>query len=539
MMKRSLKKIAGMVAFSAGIAMAAETLFSNFALNVNDAGSVGSLWVFSRGDTYSGATLLELSVGSTGNVQVSKSAQVQTSDSVTAIQDNIFVDVLAERRRTPSVYAGKLGYVLPMFKMNDDEKYLQPGGFLSIRGASDDEVYEMPFDVPEALGDLDSAMITAVSGFAYDSSARQIWMARGAAGIRLYDFSGNKASSTDFVLNETASTLDSLKPRYVWSEKVNPFIYDVKRHPETGDLWLATNKGVWTYGKDGTVKRASETLGSEARVTGLWMGGDPLQIIAETSAKGKESSLHGALYRMFDGDKDFAKVDFLDTAGKVQRKDEYDDGDYTVSGVAFIGGTAFVAVGTSGASISGYFKLEKKGIRAWDVNDDGKFQWLYGYETGATDRDVMITSICAFPLEKNRTGLAISTYGNGISVSADSGATWSTILNRHKLGSNLGSVRMVPSVITAGDQSLVSYKVGKDSKVTIDVFSYDMRKIRTVVKSAHRDADASRSTDPKEDFWDGYDEYGRPCTMGVYYVRVKDNHGHVGWGKVMTLGGHK
>jgi hypothetical protein len=25
--------------------------------------------------------------------------------------------------------------------------------------------------------------------------------------------------------------------------------------------------------------------------------------------------------------------------------------------------------------------------------------------------------------------------------------------------------------------------------------------------------------------------------MGVYYVRVKDNHDHVGWGKVMTLGG--
>ncbi|PZW72344.1 hypothetical protein [Fibrobacter sp. UWR1] len=538
MMKRSLVKIAGAVALSAGMSMAAETLISNYALNVSESGSTGSLWVFSRGDTYSGATLLELSVGSTGNVQVNKSSQVQTSDSVTAVQDGVFSDVLAEHRRTPSVYAGKLGYVLPMFKMDDEGNFLQPGGFLSIRGASDDDVYEMPFDVPEALGDLDSTMITAVGGFAYDSSARQIWMARGAAGLRLHDFSSSKAKATDFVLNATTSTLDSLKSRYKWNEKENPFVYDVKRHPETGDLWLATGKGVWTYGKDG-LKKVSEVLGSDARVTGLWMGGDPLQVIAETSAKGNESSVHGALYRMFDGDKDFAKVDFLDTAENAQKKDVYDDGDYTVSGVAFIGGTAYVAVGTSGASVSGYFKLEKKGIRAWDVNDDGKFQWLYGYETGATDRDVIITSICSFPLEKNRTGLAISTYGNGISVSADSGATWSTILNRHKLGSNLGSVRMVPSVITAGDQALVSYKVGKDSKITIDVFSYDMRKIRTIVKSAHRDADASRSTNPKVDFWDGYDEYGRACSMGVYYVRVKDNHGHVGWGKVMTLGGHK
>ena len=79
----------------------------------------------------------------------------------------------------------------------------------------------------------------------------------------------------------------------------------------------------------------------------------------------------------------------------------------------------------------------------------------------------------------------------------------------------------------------------KESKITIDVFSYDMRKVRTIVKDAHRDSDDSRSTNPKEDFWDGYDKAGRPCTMGVYYVRVKDNHGHVGWGKVMTLGGHK
>ena len=84
---------------------------------------------------------------------------------------------------------------------------------------------------------------------------------------------------------------------------------------------------------------------------------------------------------------------------------------------------------------------------------------------------------------------------------------------------------------------MVSYKVGKDSKITIEVFSYDMRRVRKIVSSAPRYGDAFRSTDPKEDFWDGMDDAGRPCTMGIYYVRVKDNHGHVGWGKVMTLGG--
>jgi flagellar hook assembly protein FlgD len=254
----------------------------------------------------------------------------------------------------------------------------------------------------------------------------------------------------------------------------------------------------------------------------------------------QKESMKGALWVLRKNAKDFAKVDFLDTAGKLQKKDVYDDGDYTVSGVAFIGKTAYVAV-TSGGSVSGYFKLDSTGIRAWETDDDGKNNWLYGFETGATDRDAIITSICSFPLDQKTEGLALATYGNGVSVSADSGKTWTTILNRAKLGGDLGTIRMVPSVITSGDgdQSLVSYKVSKDAKITIDVFSYDMRKIRTIVKDAPRSADKSRSTNPKEDFWDGKDKAGRPCTMGVYYVRVKDNHGHIGWGKVMTLGGHK
>ena len=308
-------------------------------------------------------------------------------------------------------------------------------------------------------------------------------------------------------------------------------------HPETGDLWLATAQGIWVKSSSG-LKNVSKKL-KDSRVTGLWMGGNPLQIIAETNYKDKKNVV-GGLWRIYgEKSKDFVKVDFLDTAGKVLKKDIYDEADYTVGDVAFIGNKAFVLVRTAGGSASGYLKLDSLGVKAWEQDDDGKNQWLYGYETGATDRRFVIKSMCAFPLSKKRMGLAIATYGNGISVSADSGATWNVILNRAKLDNNLGSIRMVPSVITPGDEALVSYKVGRESKITIEVFSYDMRKVRTIVKNAVRNADALRSTNPKEDFWDGYDSYGRPCTMGVYYVRVKDNHGHVGWGKVMTVGGHK
>lgn len=525
----NLKSVVAAGLALAGVAFAAETLFSNYALNVNASSETGKLWVFSRGDLYSGATLLTLTVGGDGSVRVKESSQGQVSDSVTAVQDRIFRDELAERRRTPSVLAGRLGYVLPMYGMNDEELYARPEGILSVRGV--DDIYETPLVLPSALEDAEEPMDYAVSGFAYDASAKRLWMARGTAGLGLYDDSKSSSRDSAYFLDTEKKTLDK---KY---NKKSPSIFAVALHPETNDLWMATSKGMWIRSSDGSVRKASTVLDS-TRVTGVWIGGEPLQVLAETSYK-KGESLKGALWRLKKGAKDFAKVSFLDTDGKKVKKDVYDDGDYTVNGVAFLDRTAFVAVGAAGTSVSGYFKLDTAGIRAWDVDDKGKNYWLYGYETGATDRDNIITSICAFPLTKDVTGLAIATYGNGIAVSANGGESWSQILNRAPLGNNLGSVRMVPSVITAGDQSLVSYKVDKDAKVTIDVFSYDMKKVRTIVKDASRTADNSRSTDPKEDFWDGYDKAGRPCTMGVYYVRVKDNHDNVGWGKVMTLGGHK
>lgn len=529
--------LVGLVALPVG---AAETLFSNYAMNVTGSGNNGELWVFSRSGTYSGVTLLNLNAGSSG-IQVNGSKQGQASDSMTAMQDGIYSGVLAEHRRISSGYAGKIGYVLPMYGLDDDGNHLLPAGFFSVRGT--EEVQENPLDVdhsllPEAVAE-DSAMYYAVSGFAFDSTSGRLWLARGAAGLGFYEELKSGKKQGMFQLNLKTGALDTAKVNYKWDAKNNPRVLDVKLHPETGELWMATSKGLWKRSSEGKVSKISTSLDTSARVTGLWMGGNPLTIIAETSYMQKES-MKGALWVLRKNAKDFAKVDFLDTAGKQQKKDVYDDGDYTVSGVAFIGKVAYVAV-TSGGSVSGFFRLDSTGVRAWETDDDGKNNWLYGFETGATDRDAIITSICSFPLDTKTEGLALATYGNGISVSADSGKTWTTILNRAKLGGDLGTIRMVPSVITSGDgdQSLVSYKVSKDSKITIDVFSYDMRKIRTIVKDAHRSADKSRSTNPKEDFWDGKDKAGRPCTMGVYYVRVKDNHGHIGWGKVMTLGGHK
>ncbi|WP_458450205.1 hypothetical protein [Fibrobacter sp.] len=530
------RRVAGVVAVASSLALAAtETLFSNWAFSVAPGGDYGSLWVFSRGDMNSGVTRLDLKVSASGQVQVSGTEQGPLSDSVTAVHDGIFTDVNANHRRIPAENAGRLGLVYPMYGLDNNGNLLQPEGIISVRSTED--IFETPLELPSAAEELDSAMTYAVSGLAYDSTRKTLWIARGMLGLTGYDISRGANDPKEFrlIFDRENKTLDTLKLNASKDLKKYTEVFDVALDPNTRDLWMATARGLWVLSADGRLASASKVLDS-MRVTGVWVGGDPLMVIAETQAQGKES-MKGGLWRKYvEKSGDFAKVPFIDVKGNSQKKDVYDNADYTVSNVAFVGKQALVAVRTVGGSVTGLLRVDSLGVRAYE-SDEEESQWLFGFEMGVTDRDVMICDIAAFPLEKNTTGLAVATYGNGISVSADTGRTWTPTLNRAKLSGNLGTVRMVPSVITAGSESLVSYKVSKDSKITIEVFSYDMKKVRKIVKSAPRFADASRSTNAKEDVWDGLDDYGNPCAMGVYYVRVKDNHGHVGWGKVMTLGG--
>lgn len=530
------RRVAGVVAVASSLALAAtETLFSNWAFSVAPGGDYGSLWVFSRGDMNSGVTRLDLKVSASGQVQVSGTEQGPLSDSVTAVHDGIFTDVNANHRRIPAENAGRLGLVYPMYGLDNNGNLLQPEGIISVRSTED--IFETPLELPSAADELDSAMTYAVSGLAYDSTRKTLWIARGMLGLTGYDISRGANDPKEFrlIFDRENKTLDTLKLNASKNLKKYTEVFDVALDPNTRDLWMATARGLWVLSADGKLASASKVLDS-MRVTGVWVGGEPLMVIAETQAQGKES-MKGGLWRKYvEKLGDFAKVPFIDVKGNSQKKDVYDNADYTVSNVAFVGKQALVAVRTVGGSVTGLLRVDSIGVRAYE-SDEEESQWLFGFEMGVTDRDVMICDIAAFPLEKNTMGLAVATYGNGISVSADTGRTWTPILNRAKLSGNLGTVRMVPSVITAGSESLVSYKVSKDSKITIEVFSYDMKKVRKIVKSAPRFADASRSTNAKEDVWDGLDDYGNPCAMGVYYVRVKDNHGHVGWGKVMTLGG--
>lgn len=501
---------------------------SNFTYSAGPGPSTGSLWVVSRGTSGSGVSLVSLALGA-GNINVSKMSTELLPDSITPVQDGVFSDVTAEHRRTPFAKAGKLGFVVPLVA-ESDSGYLVPWGYFSGRAAN--TVTTKPLPTPPGEFPEHPEMAHAVSGFAFDSISNALWMARGVYGLLKEDINAgiNSSKRSQFVVNVKTLTLDSLGNSSKIDTATNPAVYGIARNAG-GQFWLATSGGLFSL--DMATRKLSRTgvAGLDtARVTGVWAGGTPFQVVAETSKRYKTST-EDRLWRSYGG-KPFSEVVFRDTVGKVQ-KNIYDKSDFTTSDVAFIGNRAFLSVQAVEGSKSGILKLDSVGAIPFDDEE----QWLYGLNAGVVDRNVEVTAVAAFPLSAKVTGLVVCTNGAGISVSADTGKTWTHIMNQASLKNDLGSIRMIPSVIGAGNQSMVSYKVSKNSKITIEVFSYDMRKVRTVVKNAERMASSSRSTLPSEDFWDGRDDGGNAVTMGVYYVRVKDNHGHVGWGKAMTLGG--
>ncbi len=134
--------------------------------------------------------------------------------------------------------------------------------------------------------------------------------------------------------------------------------------------------------------------------------------------------------------------------------------------------------------------------------------------------------------------IAAATYGWGIALSSDSGATWSALLNQTEVQGDLREIRTIPSLLSRnGIASRIAYRLSAKSKVTIELYSYDMRKIRTLVRDEIRPADPHRSSNSDRDLWDGRDEEGRYLSSGLYYIRVSDDRGHEGWGKVYKSAG--
>jgi len=514
--------------FSVLAAPAAERLVSNFTFAVAPGEQTGELRVVARGDVANGISTLELSLAD-GALQVQGIRNALLDKDYVAVHDRVFADLSGEYRRTPWALDAAGGLWLPYFGKDDAGSWLRPLGLAQFQGGAF-AVNVLSSDSLLFSDSLNADPLSQAVGALVPAGA-SLWVAQGAGGLLRWNPLADTGSR--WLLEPGQSRLVDAGSVDSVLFKVHAPVFGVAAEPGSDALWLSSAKGLWRRAGDGSLTRTGLPALDTGRITGVWSGGNPAQIWVESSRYSNSAS-QGELWRSLDSGRTFQTV-----------FPAYDSLNVTVEAVAFVGSEAWLAVISTEGSLSGLLRVGKAGPLAWtdtlpeNARSDAS-SWVWGVDAGVTDRDVYVTSVCSFTLAAGVTGLAVSTYGGGVSVSADSGRTWKPVLNQVAVKGDLAEIRMVPSVLRFEPRStLVAYQLSQASKVTIEIFSYDMKKVRTLVRDAARSSDPVRSSDPRADVWDGKDDAGRPVALGTYYVKVQDNHGHVGWGKVMSLGGRR
>ncbi|MBN2035178.1 MAG: hypothetical protein JW768_00415 [Chitinispirillaceae bacterium] len=91
------------------------------------------------------------------------------------------------------------------------------------------------------------------------------------------------------------------------------------------------------------------------------------------------------------------------------------------------------------------------------------------------------------------------------------------------------------SIDGAGSTTFI-YKLEKDARVTIRIYDYNMRHVKTIIENAPRRAatPSGRSTDTRYDIWDGTTASGRTVAPGVYYYKITANSGERSFGKIVV-----
>ena len=504
----------------------------------------GEVWALTCGASDSANGFSMVSIGNSGGTAVVQNIQSVTfPKNFTGVHDNILVEYTGELRRTVVTRVGSL-VISQGFALDSTGLYTKPTALLRTSATK-------AISVPVQAANLDSNAVALwpkpVEVAAHDIGLDKgglLWLARGPWGITRTVVAPPKWDTLDGAAADTVPLLlldvpnsrlvSTMQLDSVDSASIAP-IWALAIDSTHGTLWLGSERGLWKGHRDSLALHRLSLGGIDSlRISGIWMSESGATLIVESShLVTSKSSSHtvSSLWRSTNGGNTFEALNL-----------PYDSLDISVSAAAFLGSEIWLSTHGIGSMQSGLLRIGASGPLQWPdslrlPNRSESSNYLWGMETGVLDRDVIITSICTFPLGAGL-GLAISTLGGGIAVSADSGTTWKPILNQKVVQGKLGEIRMVPSVLRYdGATSQVAYRLTEDSKITIEVFSYDMKKVRTIINKAARSADPIRSTHASTDFWDGRDQAGNRCTVGIYYVKVSDNHGHQGFGKVMWLGG--
>lgn len=528
------------------VAWADGVLVSNFSYGVAPGVNPGTVWVLSRGegDYANGYSVLSLQ-STTSGIEVQGSTQALLESQTVGVHDKIYQSMSAENRRSLLLRVGN-AMIGQAYETDSVDEYTSPLGLVRIQQEGGDysaNVFEVR---PASLGvdaaqDWKSPLEVAVHGAAADRNGL-LWVARGPWGIarsvvapaEWVDEVSIEDTVRSFALNGKTSKLDTLQKAKDIDTTKHLAVWDIAVDTTKGTLWLASEKGLWRGNRDSSVVHRIR-LGSvdTLRITGIWMDATAQHIVVESAILKKsksQSKATSALWSSWNGGTSFSRIQL-----------PYDSLDVSVSSAAFVGDVVWLAAQGLESLSSGLFKVRADTAYSWpdslkDASREDASPYLWHLEAGVVDREVSITAITSVAVG---TGVALvaSTDGAGVTVSADSGRTWRPILNQKSVKGSLSEVRMVPSVMRGYGSSIIAYRLNKTAKVTIDVFSYDMRKVRNVVRNASRLKDPVRSSDPRDDVWDGRDDAGNPVAAGMYYVRVKDNKDHEAWGKVLFLGG--
>ena len=92
--------------------------------------------------------------------------------------------------------------------------------------------------------------------------------------------------------------------------------------------------------------------------------------------------------------------------------------------------------------------------------------------------------------------------------------------------------------ITGASSTTFVYKLGKDARVTIRIYDFNMQHVRTVIENAPRKAaTATGRSNSRSDVWDGTTSSGRVVAPGVYYYKITASSGERSFGKIVVAKG--
>jgi hypothetical protein len=523
---------------------AQDGLLSNYNYQVftSSADGRGDLWVLA-GDSREGLTRLTYNLSNNAQFSISGYHPLEFGDDYRGLW-SIFPELTGEKRKV-GLAVLQNDFFIPAFSTKYEEGAVRSTGLI-IGNTRGDEATFYSLDLGEDL--------KRPRGLFQGASAKDslLFFSAGEAGlVRAVVRSGSIRGSYDLhfytpdslqtwsllescSLGSACGLSDVIRDRQSNSDSLLQ-VFGVQYDSYRDSLWIATDHGLQRSDLNLSTRQSlGHSFLDTARITGIWSdpAGSGKLLIESGQRMGSRTKSSLWLLDTLSGVK---PIRARTTSGNLSA-DRYDDLNLSITSAVFLNREIWLGVLRIGGQFNGLLKISSDTL-AYQSSDakPTDLAFAYGLSAGVTESDLPITAIARF-YSGNRMLLAASTYGGGISVSADSAKTWISIQNRTPVSGGLSEVRTIPSVMRyQGTESVIAYRLNKNSKISIDVFSYDMEKVRSITQSKSRRADPVRSSVPSEDFWDGRDDAGRPVATGLYYIRVKSSDGAEAWGKIMNL----